>query len=95
MLLLLRLRDPLRRVAARGAVWLHKEAAAATAPTATTAKTAPDTDYLQKILTARVYDVAHETPLQPARILSQELGNSTASIVNTNSAPPPLLFCLY
>src|SRR3954452_1436551 len=31
--------------------------------------------YLQKILTARVYDVAHETPLEPARSLSRRLGN--------------------
>jgi threonine dehydratase len=31
--------------------------------------------YLQKILTARVYDVAHETPLEPARSLSKRLGN--------------------
>lgn len=33
------------------------------------------TDYLKKILTARVYDVAHETPLEPAPYLSQRLGN--------------------
>ncbi|RZZ83199.1 threonine ammonia-lyase, biosynthetic [Pseudoxanthomonas winnipegensis] len=32
-------------------------------------------DYLRKILTARVYDVAVETPLEPARILSQRLHN--------------------
>ena len=32
-------------------------------------------DYLQKILTARVYDVAQETPLEPARSLSKRLGN--------------------
>jgi threonine dehydratase len=32
-------------------------------------------DYLQKILTARVYDVAIETPLELARTLSQRLGN--------------------
>ena len=31
--------------------------------------------YLQKILTARVYDVAIETPLEPARSLSKRLGN--------------------
>ncbi len=31
--------------------------------------------YLKRILTARVYDVAHETPLQPARSLSRRLGN--------------------
>lgn len=31
--------------------------------------------YLQKILTARVYDVARETPLTPARSLSRRLGN--------------------
>ncbi len=32
-------------------------------------------DYLKKILTARVYDVAVESDLQPARALSQRLGN--------------------
>ena len=32
-------------------------------------------DYLKKILTARVYDVAHETALSPARVLSRRLGN--------------------
>jgi len=32
-------------------------------------------DYLQKILTARVYDVAVESPLEPARTLSQRLHN--------------------
>jgi len=32
-------------------------------------------EYLQKILTARVYDVAQETPLEPARSLSERLGN--------------------
>jgi threonine dehydratase len=33
------------------------------------------TDYLKKILTARVYDVAQETPLELAPILSQRFGN--------------------
>ncbi|MYN02767.1 threonine ammonia-lyase, biosynthetic [Pseudoduganella sp. DS3] len=32
-------------------------------------------DYLKKILTSRVYDVAHETPLELAPILSQRIGN--------------------
>jgi threonine dehydratase len=32
--------------------------------------------YLQRILTARVYDVARETALEPARILSKRLGNA-------------------
>jgi threonine dehydratase len=32
-------------------------------------------DYLQKILTARVYDVAVESPLEPARSLSKRVGN--------------------
>ncbi|MFY9509677.1 MAG: threonine ammonia-lyase, biosynthetic [Rubrivivax sp.] len=31
--------------------------------------------YLKKILTARVYDVAQETPLTPARSLSRRIGN--------------------
>ena len=33
-------------------------------------------DYLRKILNARVYDVAHETPLDHARNLSRRLGNT-------------------
>jgi len=33
------------------------------------------TDYLQKILTARVYDVAMETPLEIANTLSQRMEN--------------------
>ena len=32
-------------------------------------------DYLQRILTARVYDVAVESPLELARKLSDRLGN--------------------
>jgi threonine dehydratase len=32
-------------------------------------------DYLERILTARVYDVAVETPLYPAPLLSRRLGN--------------------
>ncbi len=32
-------------------------------------------DYLQKILTAKVYDVANETPLEPARNLSERVAN--------------------
>ncbi len=39
------------------------------------AKTAPP-DYLQKILTARVYDVAIESPLDAARSLSRRIGNT-------------------
>ena len=31
--------------------------------------------YVKKILTSRVYDVAVETPLQPARQLSERLGS--------------------
>ncbi len=38
-------------------------------------KRAMGADYLRKILTARVYDVAQETPLEPARALSQRLKN--------------------
>ena len=37
--------------------------------------TPPKPDYLKKILTARVYDVAIESPLDPARSLSRRLGN--------------------
>jgi threonine dehydratase len=32
-------------------------------------------DYLKRILTARVYDVARETALEPARVLSRRIGN--------------------
>src|SRR5436190_4969589 len=32
-------------------------------------------DYLERILKARVYDVAAETPLEPARALSERLKN--------------------
>jgi threonine dehydratase len=32
-------------------------------------------EYLQRILNARVYDVARETALEPARVLSRRLGN--------------------
>ena len=35
----------------------------------------PKTDYLKKILTARVYDVAVESPLEPAKNLSRRIGN--------------------
>jgi len=34
-----------------------------------------ETDYLKKILTARVYDVAQETPLEAAPVLSRRLAN--------------------
>ncbi|GCL65322.1 threonine ammonia-lyase, biosynthetic [Pseudaquabacterium pictum] len=36
----------------------------------------PAPDYLKKILTARVYDVAIESPLEPARSLSRRIGNT-------------------
>ena len=36
----------------------------------------PHNDYLEKILTARVYDVAQETPLEQAPRLSERLGNT-------------------
>ena len=35
----------------------------------------PRTDYLEKILTAKVYDVAIESPLDPAPAISRRLGN--------------------
>jgi threonine dehydratase len=41
---------------------------------ATAARAAPD--YLKKILTARVYDVAIESPLEAARSLSRRVGNT-------------------
>jgi threonine dehydratase len=33
-------------------------------------------EYLKRVLTAKVYDVARETPLDPARNLSRRLGNT-------------------
>ncbi|MDH4147979.1 MAG: threonine ammonia-lyase, biosynthetic [Acidimicrobiia bacterium] len=35
----------------------------------------PETEYLKRILTARVYDVVDETPLEVAPLLSERLGN--------------------
>jgi threonine dehydratase len=35
----------------------------------------PDTEYLKRILTARVYDIVAETPLDDAPVLSRRLGN--------------------
>ncbi len=46
------------------------------APAAASAATLTPADYLKKILTARVYDVAVESPLEPARALSARLGNT-------------------
>ena len=48
-------------------------APAARLPTPQAARAAAE--YLKKILVARVYDVAIETPLEPARSLSRRLGN--------------------
>lgn len=50
------------------------EASPPVLPSALTALT-PE-DYLKKILNARVYDVAIESALEPAKILSQHLGNT-------------------
>jgi threonine dehydratase len=44
--------------------------------TSPTPKRAAQPDYLQKILTARVYDVAQETPLERAKTLSKRLHNT-------------------
>ncbi|HEX5686984.1 MAG TPA: threonine ammonia-lyase, biosynthetic [Ideonella sp.] len=56
-------------------------AGAARKPRATAARSpatpaASAVDYLRRILTAKVYDVAKETPLDPAKALSRRLGNS-------------------
>ena len=47
-----------------------------------------ETDYLEAILNANVYDVAIETPLQQAPLLSERLGVRAAelSIVSGHSA---------
>ena len=34
------------------------------------------TDYLKRILTSKVYDVATETPLEPAKLLSARIQNT-------------------
>jgi threonine dehydratase len=49
-------------------------------------------DYLQKILTARVYDVAVETPLEAARNLSKRLGNHV--LLKREDAQPVFSFKL-
>jgi threonine dehydratase len=48
---------------------------AATASNPSPVTTLGPADYLKKILTARVYDVAHESALEPAKNLSQRLHN--------------------
>jgi threonine dehydratase len=50
--------------------------AAARATTTNEHRDAIATDYLKRILTARVYDVAIESPLELARNLSQRVGNN-------------------
>ena len=45
-------------------------------PARPTAPARTAADYLKKILTARVYDVAIESPLEPARALSRRVGNT-------------------
>jgi threonine dehydratase len=47
-----------------------------TVPSTQTSPPLSPADYLTKILTARVYDVAHETALEPARALSRRLHNT-------------------
>ncbi len=49
---------------------------APTPPAATSSAPLSPADYLIKILTARVYDVATETALEPALALSRRLGNT-------------------
>jgi threonine dehydratase len=49
-------------------------------------------DYLQKILTARVYDVAIETPLEPAATLSARLRNRV--LLKREDAQPVFSFKL-
>ena len=54
---------------------MHEPAAKPDAPTpANPDPTFPD--YLEKILNAQVYDVAIETPLDPAPALSARIGNT-------------------
>ena len=49
-------------------------------------------DYLARILKARVYDVAAETPLEPARALSKRLKNSV--LIKREDAQPIFSFKL-
>ena len=44
--------------------------------TSAVSKTPSTTDYLRRILTADVYDVASETPLDAAPALSERIGNT-------------------
>jgi threonine dehydratase len=56
------------------------------------ARVAMAVDYLQKILTAKVYDVAVETPLELAATLSQRLGNRV--LLKREDAQPVFSFKL-
>jgi threonine dehydratase len=70
---------PSARKAARSSTVVSKKAAPSKAKPATKAVVPSSPlsaqDYLRKILTSRVYDVAIETPLEPARNLSRRLGH--------------------
>lgn len=58
-----------------GAARPKKSRPARPAPAKATGSPLGLSDYLQKILTAKVYDVADETPLETARSLSKRVGN--------------------
>ncbi len=64
---------PLKPAKTPKPVKLTQASKAPIAASSVTALTAQD--YLRKILTSRVYDVAIETPLEPARNLSRRLGH--------------------
>jgi len=68
-------KKPLSGTASAAASPSHPKASAKTVPTPG-AKPLKPADYLKKILTARVYDVAVESALEPAKNLSLRLNNT-------------------
>nr|WP_257791522.1 MULTISPECIES: threonine ammonia-lyase, biosynthetic [unclassified Massilia] len=70
-----RLRSTLRRPPPRTPHRLSAKQDSLASPRNPQIASAMTTDYLKKILTARVYDVAQETPLELAPTLSQRMGN--------------------
>lgn len=54
--------------------------------------TTATTDYLRLILTAKVYDVAVETPLQVAPLLSERLSNGVSVLLKREDLQPVFSF---
>lgn len=49
-------------------------------------------DYLRLVLTAKVYDVAVETPLQVAPLLSERLSNGVSVLLKREDLQPVFSF---